>query len=261
MCSQPPKETEDSYLLRQAMELARRLPTDVEAVTLTGGEPTLYGDGLLELLRVFRDRLPATHVQLLTNGRRFSDGRFATEYSVSAGAAHIAAIPLYGAEPRRHDYVVQSEGAFDETVRGILNLARLEKRIELRVVLHKQTIPALSDIAEFISRNLPFVDRVALMGLEITGLTRPGGSLDRSYDYRGELSDALSILENASVPTLLYNHQLCLLEPATRRFAVKSISDWKNEYFPECEGCRLREECGGFFQSARIRRSAHVMAL
>ena len=30
----------------------------------------------------------------------------------------------------------------------------------------------LGDIADFIVRNLPFVERVALMGLEITGLTR-----------------------------------------------------------------------------------------
>jgi His-Xaa-Ser system radical SAM maturase HxsC len=158
---------------------------------------------------------------------------------------------------------VQAKGAFDETVRGILNLARLEQRVEVRVVLHKQTIPVISDIADFISRNLPFIERVALMGLEITGLTR--ANIDElwidPFDYRHALADAVSILDNAGVSTLVYNHQLCLLEPAIRRFAVKSISDWKNEYDPICDQCSVRDLCGGFFYSARYRSSEHISPL
>ncbi len=64
------------------------------------------------------------------------------------------------------------EGAFNQTIPGILNLAQVGARIEIRVVLHKQTAPALPEIAEFIARNLPFVDQVALMGLEMIGLAR-----------------------------------------------------------------------------------------
>jgi MoaA/NifB/PqqE/SkfB family radical SAM enzyme len=72
----------------------------------------------------------------------------------------------------RHDYVVQSVNAFNETVRGILNLKSLDRRVEIRVVIHKQTIDRLVRLCEFIARNLLFVDHVALMGLEITGFTR-----------------------------------------------------------------------------------------
>ena len=53
-----------------------------------------------------------------------------------------------------------------------MNLAELEQRIEIRVVIHKQTAPALVEIAEFVARNLPFVEQVALMGLETTGFAR-----------------------------------------------------------------------------------------
>jgi hypothetical protein len=49
---------------------------------------------------------------------------------------------------------------FDETVRGIVNLGQLRQRIELRVVIHKQTAPALVDIADFIARNLPSLTRL-----------------------------------------------------------------------------------------------------
>jgi hypothetical protein len=43
--------------------------------------------------------------------------------------------------------------------------------VELRVVLHKLSIPRLHQLAESIYRNLPFVIHVALMGLEPTGYT------------------------------------------------------------------------------------------
>ena len=41
-------------------------------------------------------------------------------------------------------------------------------------------------------------------------------------------------------------------------YAKKSISDWKNEYFAECDGCQVRDRCGGFFSSARLRYSDHI---
>ena len=60
-------------------------------------------------------------------------------------------------------------------------------RIEIRVVLHKQTAPAPAEIAEFIARNLPFVEQVALMGLEMIGFARANiaDALDRSDRIRG----------------------------------------------------------------------------
>src|SRR4029077_2445496 len=109
-----------------------------------------------------------------------------------------------------HDYVVQARGAFNETVAGILNLVRLDQRVEIRVVVHKQTAPALALIADFISRNLPFVEQVALMGLEMMGLARANVDdvwID-PFDYRSELTDAVRILHSHGVKTMIYNHQL-----------------------------------------------------
>jgi hypothetical protein len=56
----------------------------------------------------------------------------------------------------------------------------------------------------------------------------------------------------------IYNHQLGLLDKRLWQFARKSISDWKNEYMPECEGCAEKQNCGGFFASAKIRHSDHI---
>src|SRR5207237_1043851 len=132
-------------------------------------------------------------------------------------------IPLYGAHPGLHDYVVQARGAFDDTVRGILNLAALEQRTEIRVVLHRQTAPVIVEIAEFIARNLPFVEQVALMGLEMMGLAR--GNIEAvwidPFDYRAALTEATLLLDTAGLRTMIYNHQLCLLEPPAWPFAVR----------------------------------------
>jgi MoaA/NifB/PqqE/SkfB family radical SAM enzyme len=81
----------------------------------------------------------------------------------------MVGIPIYSDVSTIHDYVVQSDGAFDETIRGILNLKRYGQKVEIRIVVHRQSYARLPQLAEFLARNLTFVDHVALMGLEITG--------------------------------------------------------------------------------------------
>jgi His-Xaa-Ser system radical SAM maturase HxsC len=263
MCSQPPKRVQDDWLLEEAFELVRLLPPDVGEIGFTGGEPTLHGEHLLELLRLCRNLIPQAGVHVLSNGRRFNDPAFAAGWAAIDNPRMMVGIPLYGAEPSLHDYVVQARGAFNETVRGILNLGAREQAIEVRVVIHKQTAAHLPEIAEFIARNIPFVDQVALMGLEMIGFAR--ANLDLVWidpvDYQQELVEAVQVLERAGVRTMIYNHQLCLLDRRLWSRAVRSISDWKNEYHPECLNCDVRSECGGFFFSAKYRMSDHIRAI
>ncbi len=263
MCSQPPKRANDDRLLDDAFELVRLLPRGTTDIGFTGGEPTLYGARLLELLRLCRNLIPDAAVHVLSNGRRFSSPDFALGWAAVDNPNMMVGIPLYGAEPSLHDYVVQAAGAFNETVRGILNLAQLEQRIEIRVVLHRQTAPHLPEIAEFIARNLPFVEQVALMGLEMIGFAR--ANLDDVWidplDYRDELVEAVSLLSRRRIKTMIYNHQLCLIDRRLWPFAVKSISDWKNEYIDDCLACSVSDRCGGFFSSSSYRRSDNIRAV
>jgi hypothetical protein len=118
-------------------------------------------------------------------------------------------------------------------------------------VVHQQTLPRLVQTCEFIARNLLFVDHVALMGLEITGYTR--ANLDilwaDPYDYRDTLSEAVEVLRAYGMHSSVYNHQLCLVNRDVEDIYRKSISDWKNEYLPQCESCVRKSECGGFFST------------
>ncbi|HEV2593265.1 MAG TPA: hypothetical protein VGU02_15390, partial [Gaiellaceae bacterium] len=80
-------------------------------------------------------------------------------------------------------------------------------------------------------------------------------------DYRDELVEAVQLLDRRRVRTMVYNHQLCLIDRSVWPFAVKSISDWKNEYHPECVNCSVAERCGGFFFSAKYRMSEHIRSI
>jgi His-Xaa-Ser system radical SAM maturase HxsC len=263
MCSQPPKKHDDSWILDEVRELIPMIPRDTLSLGITGGEPTLFGDGFLDVIRLCKSWLPQTALHVLSNGRTFSNIEFSKKYAAIAHPDLMVGIPVYSDDPTRHDYVVQARGAFDETIRGILNLKRLGQKVEIRVVIHKQTYERLPELAEFIARNLLFVDRVALMGLEMMGFTR--ANLDSLWidpiEYKDQLSDAVEILRAYKIPVSVYNHQLCLVNRNVDSVYVKSISDWKNEYVPECEECSRKAECGGFFSSGvKFGYSQHIKA-
>jgi len=260
MCSQPPKDRDDAWLFDRAKQIVSLLPSSARSLGLTGGEPTLHADALIDLLEHCRDTTPWLQLHLLSNGRRFADAGFATRYAQVGLADIMVGIPLYAPEAGLHDFIVQAQGAFDETVRGILNLASLGQCVEIRIVVQLHTVPVLTDLALFIARNLPFVDQVALMGLEMTGLARPNSAevwIDPA-NYQRELLEATQILVTAGVATRIYNHQLCVLDERLWPYAVRSISDWKNEYLDICQMCSVRDACGGVFTTSGNRLSQQL---
>ncbi len=254
MCSQPPKLVDDSWIVDDLLNLLPLIDRGTKELIFTGGEPTLLGERFIALLRECRSWLPETAIHILSNGRAFADLSFAERYAAVQHRDMMVGIPIYSDLSDRHDYVVQADGAFDETIRGILNLKQLRQRVEIRVVLHRQTVHRLPYLAEFIARNLRFVDQVALMGLEMTGFTKANFDtlwID-PYDYQAELLSAVETLDNARVKVKIYNHQLCVLDKSLWPYAYKSISDWKNEYMDECNRCDILDQCGGFFSSAKL---------
>jgi His-Xaa-Ser system radical SAM maturase HxsC len=263
MCSQPPKDRDDSYRVDENLEAIRLIQSPPEYLGITGGEPTLLGEGLLRLVRAAKDRFPATPLHILTNGRRFSRPAFTASFADVGHPTVSLGIPLYGDNASDHDYIVQSDGAFDQTVVGLQRLAQYGQAIEIRVVLHRLTVGRLLDIAEFVYRNAPFTSHIALMGLEITGYTPH--NLNTLWvdpiEYRNELTSTVKYLARRGMNVSIYNHQLCLLDEEVWGFARCSISDWKNVYIDECDGCAVRSRCGGFFESSSKKRSGQIKAI
>lgn len=263
MCSQPPKTGNDNHLVRAYLDAIPMMSPDTHELGITGGEPTLLGEGLLKVLRKCRDCLPKTALHMLSNGRLFNYLTLCREISAIDHPDLMIGIPLYSDIPHRHDFVVQADGAFDQTIRGMMNLARCGISVEIRVVLHRQTVDRLPQLARFIARNLPFVDHVALMGLEMMGFVRM--NLDSLWidpvDYQVPLRHSVDHLQQHGLNVSIYNHQLCVLERQLWPIARKSISDWKNEYLDECHGCVVQDECGGFFASSSVKHSDHIRRL
>ena len=261
MCSQPPKDRDDIEALTvRNHEIIDLIDQPPSYLTITGGEPTLLGDHLFGLVSYLKAKMPDTEVHILTNGRTFAWPAFTRQFAELDHPNISLGIPLYADIAGVHDYVVQAVGAFDQTIAGLHQAARNGIRVEIRVVLHKQTLPRLLKLAEFIYRNLTFAEHVALMGLEYTGYTPRNIEelwID-PFDYRDQLEAAVEFLAIRNMNVSIYNHQLCILKPSMWSFAKRSISDWKNAYLPACEGCSALEERGGFFQWAVRKHSAHI---
>lgn len=263
MCSQPPRSVDDlEHFLTQNVRAVRLMPPSTRILGITGGEPTLLGERLADLLAVCRASLPSAQIDILSNGRLLADRVLAARIGGVADDRMLFTIPLYADNSPRHDYIVQSRGAFVETIAGFYNLAEAGVRCEVRVVLHKASFERLPQIARFVQKNLPFVDQVAFMGLEMTGLAR--ANEERLWiepsDYMPLLEEAVDYLTDLGIPSSIYNLPRCLTPASLWPYLRFSISDWKREYVDACALCSERENCGGVFGTSS-RLSAQIRPL
>jgi His-Xaa-Ser system radical SAM maturase HxsC len=263
MCSQPPKDVNDRWILDEIAESLSLVEPTTRSLTFTGGEPLTDWRAFVAVLAQCRDQLPNTALQVLTNGRAFADSQIADAWGAVGHLDLIAAIPVYAGVDHIHDHVVQAKGAFDETILGILKLKDRGQRVEIRVVLHALTAPIISETCRWLARNLPFVDHVALMGLENTGFAIANDAMlwIDPMDYRAALADGVEQLNTAGVHVSVYNLPRCVLDRSIWPFAVQSISDWKNGYVEECNSCTERQRCSGLFTSGRPRLSRGIKAI
>lgn len=255
-CSQPPKNRDDSWLL----DLAEKAILDFNfngVIGLSGGEPLLYGEGLFEMLKSIRTLVPQTSLHILSNGRAFKDKKFAQQIaSLSNYGEIIFGIPLYAASAEVHDQLVGSQGAFRDTVTGLINAGNSGIPIELRIIptkLNYQQIPAL---VEFSARVFSSLSQISIMNLEPTGWAKKNWlDLYMSPDlYADKLTDAIKFSKLSRIPVALFNYPRCHLPEKIRQFSVKSISDWKNYYPDECKDCLEKLACGGYFTSTNGER-------
>lgn len=249
MCSQPPRDVDDRWILREIRDTLPLIDKQTRTMGFTGGEPLLDWQEFVGILAMCRDVLPQTAVHVLSNGRAFACTEIVTAW---AGVRHpnlMVGIPIYSAVDTVHDYVVQAKGAFDETVLGVLKLKDRGQRVEIRVVLHAITAPRLLATSQWLARNLPFVDHVALMGLENTGFAIANDRLlwIDPLHYKEQLAQSVEVLTASKVRVSVYNLTRCLLDSSVWPYARQSISDWKNGFVAECDSCDEKQRCSGFF--------------
>jgi His-Xaa-Ser system radical SAM maturase HxsC len=249
MCSQPPTPQNDSWLIDEAIQVANHMRMSPGLIGFTGGEPLLLGDSLKVVLTAFRDCHPETAIDLLTNGRLLSEQAFTALFPEESPKNITWMVPLYGHADFLHDFVVQSPGAFEQTLDGLLTLQNHHQPIQLRIVLIKPVLEVLPQLCAFIARNLPFVYEVALMGCEPIGFAlanRDACEVD-VRDWWNEIEAGIAHLHRIRLTVLLMNIPLCALPAHLHRYAHRSISDWKNAFADECKSCVANDQCTGLF--------------
>src|SRR5262249_34027402 len=169
MCSQPPKNVDDAWRLREHLRLIDLIDSNPAELGITGGEPTLLKDGLLEIVARCKERLPQTALHILSNGRLFRYRSFARRLGQIGHPDLMIGVPIYSDGDTEHDHIVQSKGAFDQTLIGLHSLGASGVPVEIRVVLHALTARRLRQIAEYVYRNLTFASHITFMGLELMG--------------------------------------------------------------------------------------------
>lgn len=258
MCPQPPVLQEKDKT-QFNLKLISLMDKDTQEIGITGGEPTLIGDKLFLLIRQIQKQLPKASISILSNGVKFADKEYAMKLAKCRHQDLQIDIPLFSDITEEHNRIVGAN-TFYKTVQGLYNLALFRQRIGLRIVVHKQTYKRLPQFADFIYHNFPFVSQVAFMQMETTGLAKENFDdlwID-PYDYNEQLREAVLLLADRGMKPYIYNAQLCVLPEDIRCYAQQSISDWKDIYIPECEGCALKGQCAGFFESNRQAYSTHI---
>ena len=247
MCSQPPKPRHVDLFsaFQQAALLAPRGMT----IGISGGEPTLYKEELFQLVRRSLAARPDLRFHILTNAQHFDESDCKFLASLPSDKV-LWGIPIYASGPALHDEIVGKPGAFDCLMNSFALLARCGATIELRTVLMSNNVTALEPLAGYIASHLPFISVWAIMQLENIGFARKNWEhlfFDNSV-YFTPVAEAIDAALGRGLAVALYNFPLCTVPPPYRAFTNASISDWKRRYPTTCDGCKLRNSCGGFFE-------------
>ena len=252
-CSQPPREVNDQILFAYAAQSLISFNSQ-DVIGISGGEPLINKQAILNFFKVLNQFDNKTPLHILSNGRAFKDSDFTNLFkSAASGRSVEVGIPLYSTTSRIHDYLVNSQGAWKETIAGLINAGNKGILIELRIIPTSFNYHEISAIVEMALTCFNFISRISIMNLEQTGWAKKNWNelYIKPEQYGAELVSACSLSKRYGCEVALFNYPLCHIPNSVHKHARKSISDWKNTYPKECNYCTLKHECGGFFTSIK----------
>ena len=265
MCPSPENNRRNAYAanIDDLIMIASHIPSDASHITVTGGEPFLAGKDLFRLLAYCKEKFIGTEFQILTNGRVFALEDYCMELAESMPTNTIMGIPLHGSRPEVHDVITQTKNSFAQTIAGLRRLLGIGIKVEIRIVVSRLNVTNLTDIAELIASELNRVHHVSIMAMEMTGSAHI--NRERVWIPYGEsflyVKPAIEKLIENGIDVRLYNYPLCVVDKEYHMICSKSISSWKVRYAEECEGCKLKESCGGVFAGTMLLESGELKAV
>lgn len=251
MCPSPDSSrmNGESSAVDNLIILADYIPDDARHFTITGGEPFMIGKDIFRFLGFLKNKFERTEFQILTNGRVFALDSYRRLLKENLPSQSIIGIPIHASYADLHDEITRADGSFTQTITGIKGLLELGINIEVRVVVNKLNFKDLEKISILISKEIPGVRHVSIMGMEMTG----NAWLNRdkvwvSYKEASfNIKKAVDILIDNGIDVWIYNFPLCTLSPELWTLCKKSISLYKVKYKDECNRCTMKDACGGIF--------------
>lgn len=209
-----------------------------DAVTFTGGEPTLHPE-LPAIVAAARER-GFTRIGIQTNGRRLREAGYADDLR-RAGLTDVH-LSLHGLGSVVHDHHTGVEGSFADAVAALGAARHAGLTAVVTTVLTRSNSRALGALAAWIAaQNLAAwtlaVPRTA--GRLVANFDRVFPRLALSLPYA---LHALATARHKGVTVFLRGAPLCLLGP----FAERSLPDAPRAFDPaRCDGCPARAACPG----------------
>lgn len=240
----------DVNIIKSAIKL---MDDNTRYICITGGEPTFLKEELFNILDICRDRFHKAEFVMLTNGRTFYYENYTKEFIKHCPSNIIIGIPLHSHKGNVHDEITRVKGSYVQTVNGMKNLLKYKQLVEIRIVINKLNYLDLNNIAKMITREFSNCYRVNFMAMEILGnayANREKVWVD-FIDFKEQLEIACLTLLSSGIRTYIYNIPLCYIDKKFWSITKKSITGYKVKYGEECEGCTVKEKCGGFFYSTK----------
>jgi len=137
------KENKTTEEIRQILQ---NNSENFQEVVFTGGEVTIRDD-IFELIR-FAKRYGYQLIQLQSNGRMFSYMDFC-QRMIDAGVNQFMP-SIHGSTPQIHDGLTCAKGSFEQTLKGIYNLKKLNQSVITNSVVTKTNYTDLVDLAKIL---------------------------------------------------------------------------------------------------------------
>jgi His-Xaa-Ser system radical SAM maturase HxsC len=241
-----------AYSSEQLTKYISYLPDYLNVLVVTGGEPTLYHDNFLLVLRLLKKKYFYTKILLLTNGRTLSNSTFLNEVCEAAPNNFVFAIPIHGATEQLHDSITRVPGSLYQTSMAINKLLSRKMPVEIRVVVSKMNSDHLTEIANLIATNYRTAKCVHFIGLEPRGNCVK--NKEQVYITHSEafakMKLAVNLLMEAGIDTEIYNFPLCAVDRGYWSICRRSIAEYKAIYHDKCAECDVKPLCGALFSVA-----------
>lgn len=234
-------------------------------VILTGGEPTLHPE-LPRIARYASD--VGLHVRMITNGSRLANPEFARE--MAEAGLKLVHISVYSVRPEVEARLRGVADTLESAFAAAANAHRFGIEVNVNCVINKLNADHLDETIAYWMKEHPYIRHFVWNNLDPSmgrAETNQAQFTPRLAEFEVSLDRAMRLLHRSGRTFRVEKVPLCYMtdfawaSTETRKIVkgeervVHFLDDkqtvrqtlWGHAYAPACDGCSLREICGGLF--------------